>query len=403
MTGSSVTPYDPISMKSGGPGALTPNLFAIVNPYIRDNSDDVKKVINKMEKIMDTTDNAIQYAVQAVSSGDKSKLEEAEKNVIRKRIAMVDSTTHMTTFYALAVLKNHTTPPDIVKYAKKVLELKKIILKNALNAPKITDSATLLKMYSESKDAKWEMLDTFSAVDLYYDTPSKYKDPPPTTNKSCDAKMNEYNTNTTILLPSAAVGQGSARQRKLLKYIANKGEELLSHMVYTRPGEKMTQNLLAWNRDLEPIVQTAADTTGIHGAMLPPNNCMVVDLDSFSSIPRMLTRMIHELSHLTAVGEGHSPVFYKNFRMLLRIATEELGWTVETTCRETCFVFDDNNPDPKKICPKCLWQTLPETCQIEATTCNPSPNEIEKLLKRDPNLSAKAKEFLTTKTRPVKK
>jgi len=370
-----------------------PSLFAIVDPYIR-SSDAAKKATGYIEAVITKHDYAVQKAIQAVSSGDKSKMAEAEKDVIRSRIARIDSTTLMTELYAMAVIKDNTAPTNIIQSAEKVRELKKIIAKNAKDAQTVADSAKLLSMYSESKDAKWTMLETFSAVDLYYDAPGKYPPLPRTNVKPCDAKTNK----------KSAIGEGSARQRKLLKYLVTKGEELLAHMVKTRPTSQMTKDLLRWNRSIEPFSQEAIDANATFASMSPVNGCMLLDMDSFSSIPRMLTRMIHELSHLTAKEQGgHGPLFYKNFRTLLRIATEELGWTVEATCRETCFVFEDDNPDPEKICPKCLWQRSPETCNPKITKCEPKQKGIDRLLQKDPNLSAKAKRFLTTKTRPVKK
>jgi hypothetical protein len=85
---------------------------------------------------------------------------------------------------------------------------------------------------------------------------------------------------------------------------------------------------------------------------------------------------------------------------LLRVASEELGWTVEATCRETCFGFEEQGR-PERFCPKCLWQSPPDKCTVTAGKCETNDKYIADML-ADPKLSAKAKEFLS-KTRPVPK
>ena len=182
---------------------------------------------------------------------------------------------------------------------------------------------------------------------------------------------------------------------------------MLAHMVRTRPEMPVTQNLLFWNRTIEPMSQMQADLMKANSAIYPTGNgCMVFNMDTFSGVPRVLTRLLHELTHAAVQpNRSHGPAFYSTLRFLMRVATEELGWTLEASCREACFGTDDkkgtNRPD--QFCPKCLWQSPTDKCVLTTEWCAYMNNqdELNKLL-TDPELGAKAKEFLS-KTRPPKK
>lgn len=169
-----------------------------------------------------------------------------------------------------------------------------------------------------------------------------------------------------------------AAQRKLLAYLEAKGRELLAHMLTRYPSDRLTKKLNAdWSRRvLAMSVQREAEknawmsTTGRGG-------CVYVNMSITGSVPRSLTRLIHELSHVCAGDKGmepHTPLFYATERKLLRIATEDLGWTVENWCREACDLAQDPQPDPTRACPKCWWQRAPSLCvtEIKDSLCRPN-------------------------------
>lgn len=51
-------------------------------------------------------------------------------------------------------------------------------------------------------------------------------------------------------------------------------------------------------------------------------------------MPRLLTRLLHELAHSSSVA--HDAEFYDAQRFFLLVATEELGWELEVNCRVCC-------------------------------------------------------------------
>ena len=369
------------------------NLYAVTQTFLNRDPTMAKSVAG-IENTMTASDFAIQNAIKAVASGNAARIAEEEKNVIRGRIFMLDATTHMTAVYASAAIQDKQIPANVLAAAQKVLKQKQIIKKIFDERLAVKESAKLLEMLRAAKEAKWEMLDSARVVDRHYDPVVSFPAVPPSAEASpCDPTKN--NTH------AAPPGTGSARQRELLAYLASKGSELLAHMVRTRPQAPVTKNLIKWNRAVEPMDQMQVDTSGTHASFHAKSGCLVVDLDSFSSIPRMLTRVIHELTHGAIKPEmGHGPRFYSTFRFLLRVASEELGWTVEATCRETCFGFDEQGR-PDRFCPKCLWQSPPEKCTVTAGRCETNEKYIAQML-ADPKLSAKAKEFLS-KTRPAPK
>lgn len=169
--------------------------------------------------------------------------------------------------------------------------------------------------------------------------------------------------------PNRSLAPGQAR---LIQFLQFKGRELLAHMINKYPNDPLTKNLTAhWSRRVLPMsleYESAKDawmaTAGVY-----TSRCIFVHMQLTGSVPRSLTRMIHELAHIAADTdgqEGHTPKFYDAERRMLRIATDELGWTVENWCREVCDIAKDTRvTDPKAACPRCTWQKDPALCVKE--------------------------------------
>lgn len=162
-------------------------------------------------------------------------------------------------------------------------------------------------------------------------------------------------------------------QRRLVAYLESKGKELLAHMLQKYPNDPVTKNMdMQWARRVVPMTIEKEN----EGAWMAANGgkygCVQVNMRLTGSVPRSLTRLIHELSHVSARAgtlEQHTPLFYATQRKLLRIATEELGWTVENWCRETCDLSQDpKGSDATKACPRCYWQRDPVLCVADLKT-----------------------------------
>lgn len=161
-------------------------------------------------------------------------------------------------------------------------------------------------------------------------------------------------------------------QVRLIQYLQAKGREFLAHMLKKYPNDPLTKNFNAhWSRrvlpmsaEFEAVKDAWMSTAGVY-----TSRCTFVHMQLTGSVPRSLTRMIHEFAHIAADTdgrEGHTPKFYDAERRMLRIATEDLGWTVENWCREVCDINKDTHvKDPRAACPKCTWQKDPALCAKE--------------------------------------
>jgi hypothetical protein len=195
----------------------------------------------------------------------------------------------------------------------------------------------------------------------------------------CGAYSYEFNTMTgdenRKLVPA---------QKRLLAYLEAKGKELLAHLLAKYPQEQYTKNLAAhWSRRVLPLSAEYEDAkfAWMATAGVRHSKCVFVNMSLTGSVPRSLTRLMHELSHISADSDGnesHTAKFYTAERWLLRIATEDLKWTTENRCREVCEMDKDTlQKDPKKACPKCTWQKPPELCkgEVNEELCNPSDDD----------------------------
>lgn len=175
-------------------------------------------------------------------------------------------------------------------------------------------------------------------------------------------------------------------QTRLIAYLQAKGQELLAHMLKKYPNDPLTKNLNThWSRRVLPRSQEgeAVKDAWMSTAGVRFSRCIFVNMTLTGSVPRSLTRLVHELAHIAADSDGmesHTARFYTTERRMLRIATDELNWTVENWCREACDLAKDSvSIDPKKACPKCIWQRAPELCvkdlEADSRMCRPNDEE----------------------------
>lgn len=309
----------------------------------------------------------------AKTEADKAKY---DIRMWKRRTQMLAKTTATTQMYANATLNDPSAPPQAKAAARTTLAFRKQVLEAVTKSNMATTLEAVKAAREEGEEAKWRMLTASQYMMFGNDTIKTIANPPPTTKPlgACPAETVRYDAN-----------RGTPRQRKLLDYLTQKGLELITHLHATRPAEEPTKKLVdSWNRQVVALSETSDLTSGVMGSFQYKTGCLGVAFDSFSSLPRMLTRLIHELTHGAApVGSSHGPDFYAIYRKYMRIATEELGWTLEGTCRETCFGEKfEKGYDPKKACPKCVWQQDPATCGNKAkpSLCEPKEEDRERLL-----------------------
>lgn len=293
--------------------------------------------------------------------------QQARIKLMRARTELILKTTHTTQAYAAAVLTDPSASHATKDAARKVLVLRQAAVRadeQADNAGTFKEARAALRA---AEAAKWDLLE--ASVDMMTGNDA-VKDVPhvPTTRPLPDCPSNDKWDPT----------RGTAKQRAVMKYLRDKAMEFVAHMYTTRPELKSTQNVVYyWNRRIIALSKFQDATSGTNGSFNYETGCLGVAMDSFSSLPRMMTRVIHELTHATmGPGHGHGKEFYAAFRNNLRIATEELGWTLETTCRETCFGagFEDGY-DPNLACPKCVWQEDPVWCNATTKLCEPKTKD----------------------------
>jgi hypothetical protein len=159
-------------------------------------------------------------------------------------------------------------------------------------------------------------------------------------------------------------------EKRLITYLQYKGQELLAHMLAKYPKDQHTLTLNThWSRRVRPM--SAEQEASMASAIMVTNGmpysmCVHVSMGLMCSVPRSLNNLVHELSHIAADTDGdepHTAKFYSLNRKLMRIASNELGWTLETWCVEACQLRNDPlGSSPAAACPKCIWQVPPDQC-----------------------------------------
>jgi hypothetical protein len=342
--------------------------------------DPVFKWFGSIEDRMDTAEESTERArEQAVA---------ARIAMLRSKAAMMVATTISSDVYATAVLRDASADDKAKQFARSVVawrDVLEVALAESKRAQELEDVERAVRKVSL---AKWSMLeDALEMMTAAVDGPGPRKPPPavptPVALQPCPTGH-----------PKLQPGRGTPRQRKMLAYLATKGLEFVAHMHSTRASDVLTRNLLTWNRNIEAYSVLAEVTTGSHAVTIGSrgeSRCIAVAYDSFSSLPRMLTRLLHELAHVANPdADAHGPGFYRVFRTFLRVASEEMGWVLEATCRETCFPTEKGYT-PQTACPRCVWQTSPEQCKMTAADCEPSQigrDELAKMFAKDPTVLA---------------
>jgi hypothetical protein len=310
---------------------------------------------------------------------------EARIDMLHAKAQLLATTTKSSTLYANALLADPAASREARAAATLVMAWRQRLEAALDRAMQSDDLADVTRAVQDVAHAKWSMLE--AAMDMATGgdaaravTPA----PTPAPQQACPTTH-----------PRVTPGRGTPRQRRLLAYLSAKGEEFLAHMHETRPTLDVTRRLLTWGRRIESMSQLAEATSSTHAITLGQpvqGRCIAVAFDAFSSLPRMLTRVLHELAHVANDSrQPHGPAFYRILRLFLRIASEELGWTVEATCRETCFLMSEADATPDAACPKCVWQSPPGQCRPTAAKCEPAQvdrNRIAAEFANDPAVLA---------------
>ena len=176
------------------------------------------------------------------------------------------------------------------------------------------------------------------------------------------------------------------KEEDIVRILRDRMREFANHLKNKYPRDPRTVHLLKkWNGNVNLSSRTD------HGASFSlRKGCMVVNpysetnskdpkkraelkklpttpgsIKGMDDLGRLLTRVLHELAHSS--GNGHDKVFYDAQRFFLRVATEQLGWTLLTSCRVCC---DATNPC-NQVCPKCTWTEGPDDCAPREKECRP--------------------------------
>jgi hypothetical protein len=164
----------------------------------------------------------------------------------------------------------------------------------------------------------------------------------------------------------------SDEESELLNQLTAKITEFTDHLKAKYPDHPMARRVLEnWNGEIK-ISTRKTGATFYRG-----NGCMIINpnyestkkvaragnpVDSFE---RLLTRLLHELAH--SWYGNHSAPFYDAQRWFLRVATEDLGWTIDVNCR-VCCGYTGAICSKQTVCPKCNW--LETGCSASGGKCN---------------------------------
>ena len=160
-------------------------------------------------------------------------------------------------------------------------------------------------------------------------------------------------------------------ERALLQMLTTKLNEFVQHLGATYPENPMTKRVIEnWNGE----VKMSTKSTG--ATFFRETGCMVINpyyqTNKAQGMPgmqmdpmeRIMTRILHELAH--SWSKSHDASFYDAQRWFLRIASEDLGWTLHVTCRICCY-YPGSVCSQDTVCPKCTW--LETDCKIGARGC----------------------------------
>ena len=263
---------------------------------------------------------------------------------------------------ALVYAPLYETDPRAAEHVKRVGEFNKKVNEQEGQVRKAASVAAAKKAADAAQEARFEAQDALLSAMMA------------TTDPMRTVKVPKQPTPKAAKCPMADAKQPLNRyQQRMLKFLAAKAEELLAHLLAKYPNDPATKNLHAnWTREVLPLAQyTRSDRPGTllmgavgqQGAM-----CMVVNMMAMRPVPSSLNSLVHELSHmahLTPSQGGHTAEFYHTHRRLMRIASDELKWTLEASCRDTCDVATDkaNSRNPTGFCSTCQWADPAAQCK----------------------------------------
>ncbi len=169
--------------------------------------------------------------------------------------------------------------------------------------------------------------------------------------------------------------QATGAEVPLFAWLRQKGHEFANHLRTYHAANPMAQALLATWRG-EVLVSTK-NTGATFDRRI---GCMIINPSyetkkkragpGFDAQTRLLTRLLHELAH--SWSGPHNTNFYEAQRWFLRVATEELGWTVDVTCRVCCSY--QGACTPEAVCPKCRW--IETQCTLTKKSCGDGSDDL---------------------------
>jgi len=166
--------------------------------------------------------------------------------------------------------------------------------------------------------------------------------------------------NNTCTSDTYAREPNTPEETQLFEWLQSSATQFAEHLRAHYAQHPMAQQMLmSWNGKVMVSTKNAGATFN------RATGCLIINpyyetnkkqqgrstQGGFDSKQRLLTRLLHELAH--SWSGPHDAAFYDAQRWYLRVATEDLGWKVETTCRVCCH-YKDNN-DCSTACPKCTW------------------------------------------------
>lgn len=308
----------------------------------------------------------------------KDPLQPARRVEVAKAKAVVASSHAASDVqFAAAMAMQGQAVKGMYETAKKVRDHYDVVLKHAAAAAAATTAEAAEKAAADAETARQKcQAQLIDAMNLR-SPPRQVALPPRTTDIQHGCQGFNDDSGWTISDPHRPY---SPEHKKLLDFLTTRGREFLAHMLAKYPADPRTLTLNKhWSRQIVGYSERGDQLEGAWAKMYGPlyNKCIAYNMILNNSVPRSLTRMLHEMSHIAADPdgqEGHTPRFYETQRWFLGIATRELGWVVENWCRETCDVPKGREAS---ACTTCGWVMKPEECQASEAECRPKDEKIE--------------------------
>jgi len=147
---------------------------------------------------------------------------------------------------------------------------------------------------------------------------------------------------------------------RVTRFIERQSSAFVKHLRERYPDDKMTKNLLAKFSGVQLLTYMKGNTPSSYISGLFDHSTGILKIaprDSAGNIrdeQSLNKSIVHELAHATRfkyIGEtSHSDDWKKAWKKFLKIATEDLGWDVESNCSSQRFYGLTKND-----CPNCIW------------------------------------------------